>query len=124
MKRLDAILIGLYMTTAISISYYSLTVEGDALLNVTQKGRILYEAPLSEVAGGTKRIRNGDVPIRLEVGDGQVRMLPMPLSICPQQICLKTGWTDGSIPIVCLPNQITVELTNQKSEEEIDGISY
>lgn len=35
---------------------------------------------------------------------------------CPDQICVNQGWiTDGTLPIVCLPHQVIVEIVGGES---------
>ena len=38
-------------------------------------------------------------------------------SDCPDQICVHQGWiSDGSEPIVCLPNQVIIQITGGGSQ--------
>jgi len=61
----------------------------------------------------------------VEVEDGRVRMLPMPGELCPKAICSHTGWIENSYEsIVCLPNQIMINLESTAAEgEELDGVT-
>lgn len=47
--------------------------------------------------------------LMLEVKDGQWRITN---EECPNHVCSKTGWSsfDHYLPIICLPNEISVEL--------------
>ena len=39
---------------------------------------------------------------------------------CPDHICINTGWiSDGAIPIVCLPNQLVIQIEGERSEIDI-----
>ena len=64
---------------------------------------------------------------KIEVADGRVRMLPMGEDLCPQAICSHTGWIEHSYEsIVCLPNQIMINLKNISPAEtdDVDGVTY
>lgn len=39
---------------------------------------------------------------------------------CPDKVCVEQGWIDnGVLPIVCLPNQVTIEITGAESDVDI-----
>lgn len=39
---------------------------------------------------------------------------------CPDHVCINTGWiSDGAIPIVCLPNKLTIQMDTETNS--IDG---
>ncbi len=43
---------------------------------------------------------------------------------CPDEICVKTGFIHSSaLPIVCLPNKLSIEIRSEKSEEDIDAVA-
>ncbi len=64
----------------------------------------------------------------IEIKDGRVRMLPMGEELCPQAICSHTGWIEHSYEsIVCLPNQIMIDLkvlSPAETDDDIDGVTY
>lgn len=40
---------------------------------------------------------------------------------CPDHVCVKTGWiSEGGIPIVCLPNELVIQIES-KASNEIDA---
>jgi hypothetical protein len=60
----------------------------------------------------------------LEVHDGKIRILR---SDCPKKVCVHSGWASmPSHTIVCVPNRIIVEISEQKneSEKEYHAVSY
>ena len=60
----------------------------------------------------------------LEVNEGRVRILPMNVEICPNQICSKTGWIEASTQsIVCLPNRLVVTIVSP-IKPVVDGVSF
>ena len=45
----------------------------------------------------------------VEIAPGQIRMQS---ANCPDQVCVRQGWiSDSSVPIVCLPHQVIIEIT-------------
>lgn len=41
---------------------------------------------------------------------------------CPDHVCINTGWlSDGAVPIVCLPNELVIQLEGA-AEESVDSI--
>ena len=43
---------------------------------------------------------------------------------CPDQVCVRQGWiSDGVVPIVCLPNELVIQLEGAGNELELDGVS-
>ncbi|MFZ5968419.1 MAG: NusG domain II-containing protein [Bacillota bacterium] len=95
--------------------YITINIDGKQVkkisMELSKEGRI-YEFAFNDQTGF------------IEVKDGEVRMLEMPKEICPQKICSDTGWISKPYQsIVCLPNRIVVQI-EQKSEMELDTISY
>ena len=63
-------------------------------------------------------------PLEIPVGGGnvvqaekgRVRMLS---ADCPDKLCVHMGWTDSpAMPIVCLPNRVTVVITGAEGESD------
>ncbi|HAA85764.1 MAG TPA: hypothetical protein DCE14_05345 [Kosmotogaceae bacterium] len=64
-------------------------------------------------------IEIGDALV-LQVEKGAVRVVE---ANCPDQICVKTGWTSSpGIPIVCIPNRIMIVIP-RKNDQAIDVIT-
>ncbi len=56
----------------------------------------------------------------LEYGHGKVRVLPMDHTVCPNEICWRTGWISSSgQSIVCVPNRMVITLQGLKSEIDL-----
>ena len=48
------------------------------------------------------------------VQQGHIRMLE---ASCPDQVCVNQGWiSDSTLPIVCLPNKVIIEIVGEGSE--------
>lgn len=57
----------------------------------------------------------------IEVEPGRIRVSH---ADCPDQVCVRQGWiSDGVVPIVCLPNQLVIQLEDSGNELELDGVS-
>lgn len=55
---------------------------------------------------------------------GKVKIKPMSIKNCPNQICSKTGWIEKSKEsIICLPNKIIITIKGS-TNEPVDIISY
>lgn len=88
------------------------------MARITRDGILLEEIDLSRV----------DEPysIALEDGSGLNTVLVEPGRIriseadCPDQICVNQGYiSDSTVPIVCLPHRLMVEIVGARSE--LDG---
>ena len=83
--------------------------EKGAVARVTQDGEVLYQIELNEVTGPQTYHVNGENSYNtVLVQQGHVRMLE---ASCPDQVCVNQGWiSDSSLPIVCLPNKLVIEI--------------
>lgn len=83
---------------------------------ITQKGQVLEEIDLSQVDepySFTIEGENGALNTVL-VEPGRICISE---ASCPDQICVHQGWiSDGSEPIVCLPNQVVIQITGGGSQ--------
>ena len=66
-----------------------------------------------------QRIEINDTNV-CEIQDGEVHMTE---ADCPDQLCIHQGsiHIQGET-IVCLPNRVTVEITGNDTEEQLDGV--
>ncbi|MDO4572251.1 MAG: NusG domain II-containing protein [Clostridia bacterium] len=90
-----------------------LTRGGARSVTVTQRGDVLYSGPLErdaviEAEGGTIVVENG----RARMAEAN----------CPDGLCLAAGAAGPSRPVICLPNEIVISVTD--AEEGIDGLAY
>ena len=61
------------------------------------------EAPFSFALEGADGWSN-----TIQVEPGRIRVRE---ASCPDQICVEQGWiSDGTVPIVCLPNRLIIEI--------------
>jgi len=88
------------------------------IARITRDGVLLKEIDLSQV--------DESYAITLEDGSGTNTVLVEPGRIriseadCPDQICVNQGYIlDSTVPIVCLPHKLMVEIVG--AEGELDG---
>ena len=89
---------------------------------IYQNGEIIREINLDEVSEPiefTIEGENGQTnDIRAE--QGRIRITS---ASCPDKVCVHQGWIEnGVVPIVCLPNKITIEIRGT-TDSEIDGLT-
>jgi hypothetical protein len=80
---------------------------------------------VSRLAVSTQTLKLVAIPVprgeaTLEYGHGKVRVLPMDHTVCPNEICWRTGWISSSgQSIVCVPNRMVITLQGLKSEIDL-----
>ena len=78
---------------------------------VTLDGIVLAEVDLSKVETSYTIEAEGKYHNTIEFDRGRVRVS---YADCPDQVCVDTGWIeDGTVPIVCLPNRLVIEITGE-----------
>lgn len=82
---------------------------------VTLDGELLREIPLDEVEEGysfTVDSEGGSNTILVE--PGRIRVSE---ADCPDQVCVNQGFiSDGTVPVVCLPHKLMIEIVGGGSE--------
>ena len=101
-----------------------LPVTGDQTrARVELEGRIVQEINLQVVDGSVVTIPLKQGEARLEVKGGAVRLLPMPDSVCPRQICSHTGWIRrAGETLICVPNRLVIRLGGE-SDGKVDAVT-
>lgn len=114
----------------ISLAFYMLFAlymkkSPDDSVVVKQGEKVVLQLTKEEIKkGGIFAFKFDGGSGQVEVKDNRVRMLPMDREICPQAICSKTGWIDGSPKvIVCAPNRLVVSFKSIKNSE-LDGVTF
>lgn len=78
---------------------------------ITLDGAVVEEIDLSAVTQGyTFTVEGpGGFSNTIQVEPGRIRVLE---AGCPDQVCVHQGYiSDGTVPIVCLPNRLVIEIT-------------
>lgn len=110
------------VTVAIWAALTYLPARHDELVAVVRiNGKEISKFPVNteSLSQTTISIPRGKATI--EYGQGKVRVLPLEHSVCPNEICWRTGWisTSGQ-SIVCVPNHMVITL--EGATTEIDSI--
>lgn len=87
--------------------------EGSTL-RITRNGQVLREIDLNKVDKPEVIYVPSETEctnlIRVEPGRVRVEQAD-----CPDQICVNQGWiSDSTVPIVCLPNKVIVEILGEE----------
>ena len=110
------LLAGVLFTVWVSLTVWSGGIANTALIR--SGGKVFREVPLSrdqqiEVPGPL-----GTSIITIEKGRARISSDPS-----PRQYCVRQGWLQQAGEIaVCLPNQVSVELTG--GEKKYDSLNY
>lgn len=110
-KILSGVLAAVVLLSAGVLLWRKLTPQPARLAKISQGGQQVKEIDLTQV--------KEPYSFTLEGEDGALNtVLVEPGRICiseascPDQVCVHQGWiSDGSEPIVCLPNQIIIQIT-------------
>lgn len=109
----------LALLTLASIIGYLFMSPGGTEAVITQDGIELWRIDLHEV-GKTEHTLievEGTYHNTIEVEHSRIRVAS---ADCPDQVCVKTGWIeDGTVPIVCLPNKLVIEITGGEHAADI-----
>lgn len=83
---------------------------GGVLARVYQRGQLVEEIRLDRVREPYSFPLTGEEGAEnvVEVEPGRIRIVS---ATCPDQVCVRQGWiSDSAVPVVCLPNQVIVEI--------------
>lgn len=91
------------------------------MAEITVEGTVVRTIDLSQVTQEETFVVDGPNGTNtVEVAPGQIRVLA---ADCPDQVCVHQGWiSDGTAPIVCLPNQLVITIRGGDSSD-VDGIA-
>ena len=109
MKRLikgDALIL-LAVLCAAALFFALRPAQNAAVAYVSVGEQLCREIPLTREMAGRHTFTDGGITYTVEVEEGRVRMADIG---CPDQICVKTGWVNGDMPIVCLPSRLIIEV--------------
>lgn len=122
--RTWALLIAAAAVVLAAVSVRLLTTPGSGVVAmVSQDGAVLREIDLSRVESAyrfTVETADGGSNV-IEVEPGRIRVAE---ADCPDQICVRQGWLpDSSMPIVCLPHGLIIEIRNapETSADAVTG---
>lgn len=112
-KTTRLILAGLLLAMAASAVFLLLSgeEEGRPVARITVNGVIVNEIDLTDVDEPYSFTVDGPGGFSntIQVEPGRIRVSE---AGCPDQVCVDQGYiSDGTVPIVCLPNQLIIEIT-------------
>ena len=112
-KTTRLILAGLLLAMAASAVFLLLSgeEEGRPVARITVNGVIVNEIDLTDVDEPYSFTVDGPGGFSntIQVEPGRIRVSE---AGCPDQVCVHQGYiSDGTVPIVCLPNQLIIEIT-------------
>lgn len=107
-----------FLISCIALVLMQKPAETGAQVCIYQNGELLERHPLRE--DGEYRIETGDGEYNVvSIRDGQVSVSE---ASCKNQLCVRMGAIHSSaVPIVCLPNQLVVQIEGM--EDEVDGVA-
>ncbi len=109
--RTKVVLLLLLGLVAASAAWLLLRDRGtdSPVARITRDGVLLEEIDLNSVdAPRSLAFEDGSGTNTVLVEKGRVRVSA---ADCPDQICVNQGWiTDGTVPIVCLPHRLMIEI--------------
>ena len=81
---------------------------------IYEDGELIHKINLSNVTKPYTIIIGGNTVL---VEKGQISMLE---ADCPDKVCVKQGAiSDGARPIICLPNNVLIKLTDDENDTDI-----
>lgn len=117
MKIGDAVLICLLIVFfAVSCWRFAFghNIKGPLFYTVEVDGEKIMRGALSS-GSGYREIDLGGKKAVLELKPGKIRLVQPAGKICPDGICIATGWIDApGETIVCVPNKLIVKITERE----------
>lgn len=122
MNRRTAILAGALALVVLACAGFLLWQRASAQAGVSvriyQYGELVEEVRLDQVTEPYTIPLSGEDGAEnlVEVAPGRVRMQS---ANCPDQVCVNQGWiSDATVPVVCLPHQVVLEITGGESHAD------
>lgn len=115
-KILIGVLIAVVLLSAGVLVWRKLNPKPAQIAKISQNGQLLDEIDLSQVKEPYSFVIEGENGAlnTVQVEPGRICISE---ASCPDQICVHQGWiSDGSEPIVCLPNQLIIQITGGGSQ--------
>ena len=119
MNRRTGILAGGLLLAVLACAGFLLWQRAHAQVGVTaeiyQNGELVETIRLDQVTEAYTILVEGEDGGEnlVEAAPGRIRMKS---ADCPDQVCVQQGWiSDSTVPIVCLPHQVIIEVTGGDS---------
>lgn len=116
-KILTGICLAIFLLGTVG-SLWLLWIPHGTQVNIVQEGNVLYTFDLASAENQTIEIEYNSRTNTVEIENGRIRMLE---AECPDQTCVHMGWLhSGAMPIVCLPNHLSIEYA--RPESDVDAV--
>lgn len=86
------------------------------MAQIYQRGVLVKQIPLDRVGEPFSFPLKGEngAENTISVERGRIRVSH---ASCPDQVCVRQGWiSDDSVPVVCLPNQVVIQISGGDSD--------
>lgn len=118
MNRSGKILLFLLLAAVVLSAGFILTKKEEPsapVARITRDGELLREIPLDEVKESYSFV------VEDELGSNTILVEPGRIRVseadCPDQVCVNQGFiSDGTVPVVCLPHKLMIEIVGGGSE--------
>lgn len=121
--RFWVVLVGILLAVCLAASLWVLGgTTGSTTAYVYQGGQLLRAIDLSQVN------EPYSFPVEGPAGTNTIQVEPGRIRVshadCPDQVCVHQGWiSNGVVPIVCLPNELVIQIQTDAAENDLDGVS-
>lgn len=112
-QKLLIILCAAIFVIGLAGSFFLLNRPHGTWIEIVQENEVLYRLDLADAENQTIEIEyEGRVNI-VQIENHKVRMSE---ADCPDHTCIKMGWLDSSMPIVCLPNRLVIQFADANAK--------
>lgn len=117
--RKKAMILGLLCLALLLIGilgcFWVLNYPYGTQIEIVQNGKVLQRFDLMQTENQIIEVEYEGRINQIEIQDGKIRMLA---ANCPDNTCVRMGWLDLAVPIVCLPNHLVIQFVEET--EEVD----
>lgn len=114
-----AIACGVLFLGGVGGSIWNLTRGHGRQVEILQDGEVLYTIDLEQAEDQTIPVTYEGRTNVIEIQDHKIRVRE---ADCPDQICVQMDWLDAA-PIVCLPNHLSIQYTDEKETTGLDAVA-
>ncbi len=100
-------------------SIWNLTRSHGCEVEILQDGEVLYRLNLDDAEDQTFSVTYEGRTNVIEIRSHRIRVSE---ADCPDQICVHMEWLDAA-PIVCLPNHLSIQYTDEKDASGLDAVA-
>ena len=117
-KQVKIVLGVLLVVVAVCCAALLLPKEDGTIARITLDAAVVSEIDLSTADGSSSFTVTGEVGSNTILAEkGRIRVTQ---ADCPDQVCVNQGWiSDSSLPIVCLPNKLVIEIVGGEGELDV-----